>query len=138
MSGTLQGVSTRADSPRMSINAEFVAVSPDELQGFVADPESAIESLFMPLLGRTAGPHRKLSLDKAWHGVHYLLAGDAESTAGLGAVVLGGTDIGEDEGYGPARYLTPAEVEALALALDAPGAADEIAARYDADRMREL
>jgi len=119
----------------MSINAEFVAVSSDELEGFVADPESAIEALFMPLLGRTAGAHRTLSLDKAWHGVHYLLTGEPEESTGA---VLGGTEFGEDEGYGPARYFTPAEVEQLAHALDAPTTADEAAARYDGDRMLAL
>jgi hypothetical protein len=119
----------------MSINAEFVAVSPDELEGFAADPESAIESLFMPPLGGTAGLHRTLSLDKAWHGVHYLLTGEPEESTGA---VLGGTEFGEDEGYGPARYFTAPEVEQLVHALDAPGAADEAAARYDGDRMLEL
>ena len=119
----------------MSINAEFVAVSPNELEGFVSDPESAIASLFMPRLDRTARPHRRLSLDKAWHGVHYLLTGDPEESTGA---VLGGTEFGEDEGYGPARYFTAPEVEQLAHALDAPGAADDVTARYNGDRMLEL
>ena len=200
MGGTLQGPIAGADSRFMSINAEFVAVTPEELAQLI-DDGSAVESLFVPdasgALGRLWNPEnvallqnlspetlanaiqnldprlqselteriervqaaiasgqgppmmplaparaepgrRRLSLDKAWHGVHYLLAGDPESTVGLGAVVLGGTDIGEDEGYGPARYFTTLEVAELARALDAPGAVETAAARYDADTMREL
>ena len=45
------------------------------------------------------------SLEKAWHGVHYLLNGRAESQPGrLAGVIVGGTELGDDEfGYGPSR-----------------------------------
>ena len=81
---------------------------------------------------------RRLSLDKAWHGVLYLLTGEAESTDGLGAAVLGGTEIGDDEGYGPARYFTATDVGHLAHALDAPGVVDDAAARYNGNQMEAL
>jgi hypothetical protein len=59
-------------------------------------------------------------IDKAWHGVHFVLTGDAwETTGPLGAAVLGGTEFGEDNGYGPSRYLDPGEVAALARDLEA-------------------
>src|SRR5205814_4561024 len=63
-----------------------------------------------------------ISLDKAWHGLHYLLCGAAEPAPGpLGQAVLGGTEIGEDLGYGPARYFTAAQTSQIAQALQPPG-----------------
>ena len=118
----------------MSINAEFVAISPEELHEIIEDVD-AVESLFMPV---SPGSHRVLSIDKAWHGVHFLLTGDPQSTSGLGAVMLGGTEVGEDGGYGPARYFTSTEVAELAAALDAPGLDAEVAGRYDPGRMTDL
>jgi Domain of unknown function (DUF1877) len=90
-----------------------------------------------------AGPHEKLSLDKAWHGVHYVLCGQPEpGETILSHVVLGGTDIGDDEegfsGYGPARYFTPAEVAGLAHALSRPDLETEAARRFDAAKMEKL
>jgi hypothetical protein len=84
-----------------------------------------------------------LSLDKAWHGVHYLLCGGAEPGATLlSQAVLGGTALGEDDegfsGYGPARYFTPSQVTELAEALNHPGLDSEAAARFDPERMSDL
>jgi hypothetical protein len=82
-----------------------------------------------------------LSLDKAWHGVHYLLSGRAEepTSEAPGNAVLGGTEIGDDDfGYGPARYFTPSEVADIASALGRPGLDDETEARYKPDRLIEL
>jgi hypothetical protein len=62
-----------------------------------------------------AGAGARLSLDKDWHVVHYLLAGRADGvTDGVGMAVLGGEDLGEDLGYGPARLLDPTAVRAVA------------------------
>jgi hypothetical protein len=74
---------------------------------------------------------QRASLDKAWHGLHYLLSGSVESTpALLGQAVLGGTEIGPDSGYGPARYLEPSQVREIAAALAAVDR-DELSARFD-------
>jgi hypothetical protein len=60
----------------------------------------------------------ELDLEKAWHGVHFLLCGSAADAPGpLGAAVLGGKPLGADLGYGPARYLESEEVTAVAEAL---------------------
>jgi hypothetical protein len=84
-----------------------------------------------------------LSLDKAWHGVHYVLCGEVEpGTTLLSQAVLGGTELGDDDegfsGYGPARYFTSAQVTELAQALSRPELEPEAAARFDAMRMSEL
>jgi len=181
----------------MSINAEFVALSADELAGLIDDPDS-VDSFFMPVAGfdriwspqnlalvenlspealasavqgldpqlrddltqriqrvqqalasgqsasilpltragtGAGGSRPKLSLEKAWHGVHYLLTGEAESSTGA---VLGGTEIGDDGGYGAARYFTAAEVSSLATELDNASSGDVLHARYAPGRMNDL
>ncbi|MDX2198473.1 MAG: YfbM family protein [Phycisphaerae bacterium] len=50
-------------------------------------------------------------LEKAWHGLHFVFTGRAdEAPAPFGYLLSGGEEMGEDLGYGPARYLTLAEV----------------------------
>ncbi len=74
----------------------------------------------------------ELSIAKAWHGIHFMLCGSTASGAPpLGDAVLGGVEIGLDRGYGPARYLDPDTVKAIASALAALGL-DEFERRYDA------
>lgn len=59
-----------------------------------------------------------LNLEKSWHVLHYLLTGKAdEAEAPLGNALLGGNEIGDDLGYGPARFLTPEQVREVATAL---------------------
>jgi hypothetical protein len=86
------------------------------------------------------GAHAELSLDKAWHGLHYLLCGEPEpAPTPLGQAILGGEDAGDDfAGYGPARVLEPAAVVSIANALCAPGLEIEVAERYDPEAMTEL
>jgi Domain of unknown function (DUF1877) len=88
------------------------------------------------------GAHGVLSLDKAWHGLHYVLSGTAEldsSDALVSQAVLGGAEFGEDfSGYGPARYFDAGQVAGLAAALADPQVEQEAVARFDAQRMTEL
>jgi hypothetical protein len=61
----------------------------------------------------------EVDLDKAWHGIHYLLTGSIESNSTLASkVIMGGENIGPDRGYGPAQLLNPAEVKAIAHLLE--------------------
>lgn len=76
-----------------------------------------------------------LALDKAWHGLHFLLTGSAtDTTLPLGAAILGGQEVGEDLGYGPARYLSPAEVSTVADALGQL-THEDLGARFDPSAM---
>jgi hypothetical protein len=91
----------------------------------------------------TAATRAVLSLDKAWHGVHYVLCGQSEPGASLlSQPVLGGTILGDDDegfsGYGPARYFTAAQVAELAGVLNRPEIESEAASRFDAERMSGL
>ena len=81
-----------------------------------------------------------LSLDKAWHGVHYLLTGLAEpDSAPLSQVIMGGIEIGDDDmGYGPARYFDPAGVATAATELGATTLEAQMQGRFDPARMTTL
>src|SRR5262249_2122317 len=61
-------------------------------------------------------------LGKAWHAIHFSLTGDPwEGESPHSRAVLGGTPIGDVDvrGFGPARYLMPAQVRGAAVALSA-------------------
>lgn len=74
-----------------------------------------------------------LAVDKAWHGLHYLLTGGAQGgEAPLAWATTGVPDqaAGPDHGYGPAHYLTPEQVAEVATALGGVTRAD-LEARFD-------
>ncbi|RLQ10763.1 DUF1877 family protein [Micromonospora sp. BL1] len=82
------------------------------------------------------GPH-ELDLDKAWHGLHYLLNGTTYEVRGdAGPAIIGGDPIGPDLGMGPARLLMPDAVRAVAAGLDAVDDAT-LRARFDPAAMSE-
>lgn len=58
-------------------------------------------------------------LDKAWHGIHYMLTQSAwEGEEPLSFLVNGGSQVGDIEvGYGPARVFTSGQVQSLNVAL---------------------
>ena len=58
------------------------------------------------------------SVDKDWHGIHFVLTGNTpEQKGALGQAVFGGKALGDDLGYGPARLLSPEEVKKVSNAL---------------------
>lgn len=67
------------------------------------------------------GEGEYLDLDKAWHGIHYLLNKTAEECeAPLCFLISGGKQVGDiDVGYGPARAFMAEEVRAIDTALSA-------------------
>ena len=88
---------------------------------------------------RPSGRGANISLDKAWHGVHYLLCGKVEPGTDLASqAVMGGAEIGDDLGYGPARYFEADEVAAIARELSRPTLEAEMTARFDPARMANL
>lgn len=112
----------------MSMITTLVPAADDEIQSLLADPET-IEDFIEEK--RTS-----LNLDKAWHGLHWLLTGSAEGgKEPLCYLVTGGEPIGDvDLGYGPARALTAEQVASWDAAL-APISRDELAGRFDAKAM---
>lgn len=86
-----------------------------------------------------SGKGASLSIDKAWHGLHYLLCGKPQPGTDLASqAVMGGTEIGDDLGYGPARYFDPATVAAIARELSQPNLEAEMMARFNPDQMMSL
>ena len=97
----------------------------------------------MGMMQAASKSRERMSLEKEWHGVHYLLCGEVESGAALlSKAVLGGMPLGDDDegfsGYGPARSFSPQEVAALHKALSQPDVETEARARFDAARMSDL
>ena len=73
----------------------------------------------LPDLPRADGEGIETDLDKAWHGIHYLLTGTAwEGAEPLNFIVRGGNEVGDvDVGYGPARVLRSDDVKGITAAL---------------------
>jgi hypothetical protein len=112
-------------------------LSTDELRAVLDDPETVGTLLYGDLDDEDAEmPGPELDLDKSWHGLHYLLTGTGWDLGdgAAGAAVLGGDEIGEDGGYGPARLVRPEAVQAVADALDAVDV-ERLRARFDPDAM---
>lgn len=98
----------------MGMAACFAAITPATMERLTAHPDQIEEYLF-PDDGE---PENYIDVDKAWHGIHYLLTGTAgEGTTPLSWAVLGGKEIGEDVGYGPARLLTAEQVKKISEVL---------------------
>ena len=108
-------------------------VAPDEPEFYEASRrEQAKPSFLAKLLGRKSGQISQSAdvtlgrsegitadLDKAWHGIHYLLTGTAdEGDQPWTFLVSGGRTVGDIEiGYGPARVFTSAETKSILDAL---------------------
>ena len=88
---------------------------------------------------RSSGKGASISLDKAWHGVHYLLCGQIDAGSDLASqAIMGGKELGDDLGYGPARYFDAAQVAAIARELSRPNLEAEMTARFDPAQMTKL
>ena len=85
-------------------------------------------------LATTSAP--SLSLEKAWHGLHFLLTGSAwEADGVLSFLVSGGEPLSDvDLGYGPARFFQPDAIQQMDAALSGI-ADDELWSRFDPARM---
>lgn len=75
-------------------------------------------------------------MDKAWHGIHFMLTGDGGGGAMPQAtLLLGGVEIGDvDVGYGPARALSPEDTARFYEHISAISAED-FDSRFDAQVM---
>jgi hypothetical protein len=85
------------------------------------------------------GDADEIDVDKAWHGIHFLLTGTAwEGSFPLNFIVSGGKEVGDvDVGYGPARALMSEDVRRLNAALE-PLTSEELKRRFDSEQMTRL
>ena len=110
--------------------ARALSEAPGQLEAFLDDEED---------FGDAAGARfQELDIGETWHGLQYLLTATAwEGRAPLDFLVRGGEDVGDipsDEGT--ARVFSPAQVKALATALEALSEAS-LRERYDPARMQQ-
>jgi hypothetical protein len=107
----------------MSMIGNFRRTSDARVASLLEDPESIADYLYEEgeEEEEDAGgeAHADLDVDKAWHGIHFLLTGTAwEGKPPLDFIVGGGQEVGDvDVGYGPARVFWSTEVKAIADAL---------------------
>lgn len=117
----------------MGMVAYFTAINASTLDELRADPDQVAEILF-PNDGDEE-PENTIDVDKSWHGLHFILSALAKDGAPeLEAAILGGEPLGEDFGYGPARVLTPPEVQVISTALCSISG-EAFAAKFDPARM---
>jgi hypothetical protein len=112
----------------MGMRCEVIVVDEDQINELLANPESIFNLL---AVGRTG-----VFLDKAWHGIHFLLTGSVwGGKEPLCYLVKGGEEIGDvDVGYGPARVFSPNQIAGWADALSAISS-DDLQKRYDPEAM---
>ena len=102
----------------MGMTASFASITPAELEELRCDASSASDLLFERVAADNLASG--VDIDKSWAAIHFMLTGSQWGGAEPELLpVMGGTEIGADIGYGPARYLTPAQVEAAHGVLNA-------------------
>jgi Domain of unknown function (DUF1877) len=126
----------------MGMIGNFRRASDARIEALLADPAGILEYLDDGDDGGEGDPddaHADLDVDKAWHGIHFLLTGTAwEGQMPFSFIVSGGRQIGDvDVGYGPARVFTSAEVKTIAAAL-APLTRAVLERRFDPAAMTRL
>ena len=98
----------------MSMIGEYRRITLDQLQdlqvALQSNPE-AVSEFLDPEESIDDTSNSLLDIAKAWHGIDFLLYGNENDVPSLLNVVMGGTEIGEDVGYGPARFLLPEQVK---------------------------
>jgi hypothetical protein len=134
------------------VKIEELLANPEEIVFFLCGPTPAPKPGFFARLFRREKEKaqntrewspppddEQVDLDKAWHGIHYLLTGSAwEGEKPLCYLVQGGAEVGDvDVGYGPARALRSDQVKAFHDALRALSRED-LKVRYQPERMKEL
>lgn len=115
----------------MSMIGNYLLLSTEQLAAIIQEPAQA-ERLAYP---DGELPPDALDIDKSWHLIHFLLNGETWGGEGpLSQAVLGGTELPDtDAGYGPFRYLGPAEVQTTSDAL-AEVSSQELWSRFNADQ----
>jgi hypothetical protein len=114
------------DDPERYEDARQSAPGPSLIKRLFGKPQSADD------FALSEGEGSVVDLDKAWHGIHYLLTGTAwEGTRPLDFLVSGGRPVGDiDVGYGPARTLSAADTRAVHEAVSRL-TDDDLRSRFD-------
>lgn len=107
----------------MGMYCEVYRVPAATAERLVDEPSGLIE-----IMSDLEGADDALSLEKSWHGLHYVLTGTADEGAPpLNFLLAGGSPLGDEEAQ---RLITADQVKAIAAALK-PIGEQEFAARFD-------
>ncbi len=117
----------------MSMIGNFLRISTKKVEALRANPERITKVLYPDQdegdIVMSDDVH--LDVDKAWHGIHFLLNGEVWSGKPPLDFIVAGDPIGDvDVGYGPARGFVADQVRAIASALE-PITADVLRGRFD-------
>jgi hypothetical protein len=95
--------------------AEETGEAPDAETARGKKPKRTKRAAGAPALDLGPGEGVRTNIDRAWHGIHYLLTGTAwDGSPPLDFLVNGGQFIGApDENHGPMRAFTGAETKAI-------------------------
>src|SRR5262245_1941304 len=114
----------------MGVICCLAPVDRDQIDELLADPEGVSE--FLEVLEEE---EKIIDLDKAWHGIHFLLTGSAwEGEEPLCYLVKGGELVGQEGD--DARVLRPDQIADWANALSTISA-DDLRKRYDPAAMKK-
>jgi hypothetical protein len=123
-----------------------LGVSPAQMEALRASPDLAGEVAVAAETGRMGGGpapvdamgpmERPLGLEKSWHMMHYMFTGSTEPAGGPGDALMGGEELGEDFGYGPARLLDAEATRAFGDFLNGIDF-DRMKARIDSRKMTD-
>jgi hypothetical protein len=112
----------------MGMTASFASITPDELEELKRDASNTHDLLFVRV--NSGDVASGVDIDKSWAAIHFMLTGSQWGGSEPELLpILGGTEIGADIGYGPARYLTPEQVLAAHRVLE-PIPAAELKKRF--------
>ncbi|MBC3882889.1 YfbM family protein [Undibacterium sp. LX40W] len=108
----------------------MVAVSPKQVPDLKRSQRALEQVLFKSNAAST------LNIGTSWHAIHYLITGKTSSPVpGAGEVIFGGTEIGNDLGFGPAHLFSAEEVKTISDALQA-FPLKTFTGRYDVKQMQ--
>ncbi len=110
----------------MSMSMHVFAVPSAKAETLANGGQSAIDDYLDDKL--FASSETCAYLDKAWHAVDMLICTANGPGLYAGPLTMGGTPIGEDNGYGPPRLFSVAETKALAEQL---AAHSDVSAHFD-------
>ena len=119
---------------------EFIRIPAAELQTYLKD-----STLLEERLDRVEGDEEVFfDIDKSWDALSFLLTGHtlenvSNALPPLSWTIFGNSIVDSEQeiGYGPAKYLTPEEVQAVHQAISSISAA-VLMDRYDAEKLNAL
>jgi len=116
----------------------FIAINSDDWDRLTNNPKEIEAFLYPEMADYESIGEKYIDIDKAWNVIHFILTGSAdEGNEPNRNVILGGEELGEDVGYGPARFVGKDKVkqinELLSTLTD-----DIIEAKFDINLFREI